>query len=182
MPFTSLSTVNQLSAKLEQPAKLGGWAAIERMMQEDGLPEVEQMYNNILEEYTGHTFPNISTKTDAEILGAAHSDFAYMQKQIRVMDNCRMGPCWGIPAEIYKMVFNPNLCFKKQKKGVGADAKFGIAIRARQWIVGALQCKKRSLQPGIQERFSQAVSIAKKSISHTDQSLMIWQSGRQSRR
>ena len=86
--------------------------------------DIENTFNEIINEFMNDTYERISPLSDLEIHTQAVQDFRDAVKVSRGMKNDKATTPWGIPSEIWKIILNPNKVFTKQRYGIGHKTNY----------------------------------------------------------
>ena len=81
--------------------------------------DIENTFNEIINEFMNDTYARINQFSDLEIQTQAVQDFQDAVKVSRGMKHGKAITPWGIPIEIWNIIFNPNEVFTKQIYGIG---------------------------------------------------------------
>ena len=117
-PITSRPITKQTMKLLMKPAHEGGMSAPKMMEFKGEYDDIENTFNEIINEFMHDTCERISPLSDLEIHTQAVQDFQDAVKVSRGMKNGKATTPLGIPSEIWKIILNPNKVFTKQRYGI----------------------------------------------------------------
>ena len=102
-----------------KPAHEGGMNAKQLLEFKREYDDIEETFDEIINEFMNDTYEKINPLSDLEIHTQAVQDFKDAIKVARGMKNGKATTPWGIPSEIWKIILNPNKVFTKQRYGIG---------------------------------------------------------------
>jgi len=146
---TANPTRQQWINKITAPACQGGWQATILQEAEVTEPPIPAYYSDMNDTVN------------------AKNDFHELKWMVRAM-KCRKGtPVGDIPAELWRIIFWPQLLFKDLHKGIGATKGFQSDSDINSWVFKLLTHIRASSRAPIQFSTSRGHKVLKKAASHT---------------